>query len=123
VVCIKVVEIANPRSLNQSVDDRTEEGAKLEGTGSGFVWDRYGHIVRYLPFSWFSFARSYMMPKLLQSHALGLDSLTGYIGGNISPRGCNSVPKPTEKGLEVVQNFILSSFYSSKYKFYACPTS
>ena len=46
VVCIKEVELANPKPLNESVDDKTEQDEKLEGTGSGFVWDRYGHIVR-----------------------------------------------------------------------------
>ena len=51
VVCIKVVEIANPKSSSESGDNGVEQNEKLEGTGSGFVWDRYGHIVSELRFS------------------------------------------------------------------------
>lgn len=29
-----------------SDESNVEENAKIEGTGSGFVWDKLGHIVR-----------------------------------------------------------------------------
>lgn len=42
-VCIKDVELLNASTLNkQSLKD---EDVNVEGTGSGFIWDRYGHIV------------------------------------------------------------------------------
>ena len=40
-----MVEISNPKSSSESRDNGMEQDEKLEGTGSGFVWDRYGHIV------------------------------------------------------------------------------
>lgn len=43
VVCIKDLEISSPRS--SSVPSSSDEGISVEGTGSGFVWDQYGHIV------------------------------------------------------------------------------
>nr|GEZ47650.1 protease Do-like 5, chloroplastic [Tanacetum cinerariifolium] len=45
VVCIKDLELVdNPKSSDEvmMVDGET---AKVEGTGSGFIWDKFGHIV------------------------------------------------------------------------------
>ncbi|KAL6197413.1 hypothetical protein ACLB2K_033022 [Fragaria x ananassa] len=46
VVFIKDIEIdkslkGSPNAVSQSEDDNT----KVEGTGSGFIWDKFGHIV------------------------------------------------------------------------------
>lgn len=43
VVCIRDVELLSPGSLNKPSSN--DEGVNVEGTGSGFVWDRFGHIV------------------------------------------------------------------------------
>ncbi|KAH7447567.1 hypothetical protein KP509_01G112000 [Ceratopteris richardii] len=42
VVCIKDVELSNSSSSSMIPSN---EGTIVEGTGSGFIWDRYGHIV------------------------------------------------------------------------------
>ncbi|KAH9316365.1 hypothetical protein KI387_024992, partial [Taxus chinensis] len=44
VVSIKVIEVLNPKTVNQSLISELTD-AKVEGTGSGFVWDKLGHIV------------------------------------------------------------------------------
>ncbi|VVB12609.1 unnamed protein product [Arabis nemorensis] len=43
VVFIKDIELPKTSSSDEFNDD--EENAKIEGTGSGFVWDKFGHIV------------------------------------------------------------------------------
>ncbi|XP_023001450.1 protease Do-like 5, chloroplastic isoform X2 [Cucurbita maxima] len=47
VVCIKNLEIAkkpqNPSEEAMLIED--DENAKVKGTGSGFIWDKFGHIV------------------------------------------------------------------------------
>lgn len=47
VVSIKDIELAkDPKNpSNVAVLDDNED-AKVEGTGSGFIWDKFGHIVR-----------------------------------------------------------------------------
>ena len=52
VVYIKDIEIDNslkgsPNAVLQSEDENT----KVEGTGSGFIWDKFGHIVSKYCFS------------------------------------------------------------------------
>ncbi|KAL2474996.1 Protease Do-like 5 [Abeliophyllum distichum] len=45
VVFIKDLELAKiPKSTSETVLAE-DENAKLEGTGSGFIWDKFGHIV------------------------------------------------------------------------------
>ncbi|CAL1403094.1 unnamed protein product [Linum trigynum] len=44
VVSIKDFELAKTPSSSTSVEE-DDDDAKLEGTGSGFVWDTFGHIV------------------------------------------------------------------------------
>ncbi|GLJ39313.1 hypothetical protein SUGI_0802370 [Cryptomeria japonica] len=44
VVSIKDIEVLNSRAINQSSTSELTDG-KVEGTGSGFVWDKLGHIV------------------------------------------------------------------------------
>ncbi|XP_023520041.1 protease Do-like 5, chloroplastic isoform X2 [Cucurbita pepo subsp. pepo] len=50
VVCIKNLEIAkkpqNPSEEAMLIED--DENAKVKGTGSGFIWDKFGHIVNLL---------------------------------------------------------------------------
>nr|GEX77191.1 protease Do-like 5, chloroplastic [Tanacetum cinerariifolium] len=47
VVCIKDLELVdNPKSSDE-VMMLDGETAKVEGTGSGFIWDKFGHIVGY----------------------------------------------------------------------------
>ncbi|KAI5074744.1 hypothetical protein GOP47_0010705 [Adiantum capillus-veneris] len=43
VVCIKDVEVSSPGS--STMIPPNDEGISIEGTGSGFVWDKFGHIV------------------------------------------------------------------------------
>ncbi|XP_062202930.1 protease Do-like 5, chloroplastic isoform X1 [Phragmites australis] len=45
VVFIKDLVIAGPQRRGGGEEDEEEGGAKVEGTGSGFVWDSAGHIV------------------------------------------------------------------------------
>ncbi|XP_007025045.2 PREDICTED: protease Do-like 5, chloroplastic [Theobroma cacao] len=46
VVFIKDLELAKiPKSSSQEVTLAEDEDAKVEGTGSGFIWDKFGHIV------------------------------------------------------------------------------
>ncbi|KAJ7968964.1 Protease Do-like chloroplastic-like [Quillaja saponaria] len=46
VVFIKDIEIAkSPKSSSNQVMLDEDEDAKVEGTGSGFIWDKFGHIV------------------------------------------------------------------------------
>ncbi|GMH27696.1 hypothetical protein Nepgr_029539 [Nepenthes gracilis] len=44
VVFIKDLEIVNNSKSSNDVSI-PEEGTKIEGTGSGFIWDKFGHIV------------------------------------------------------------------------------
>jgi hypothetical protein len=48
-VSIKDIEVPNPKTASQSSTSKVAE-AIVEGTGSGFVWDKLGHIVRFLLF-------------------------------------------------------------------------
>lgn len=46
VVFIKDLELARiPKSSSEEVMVNEDEDAKVEGTGSGFIWDKFGHIV------------------------------------------------------------------------------
>jgi hypothetical protein len=48
VVFIKDLVVAGPQGRRVGEDEDGDEeggGAKVEGTGSGFVWDSTGHIV------------------------------------------------------------------------------
>ncbi|CAN0921615.1 Protease Do-like 5, chloroplastic [Linum grandiflorum] len=49
IVSIKDIELSKIPSTSSSSTEMTsgeeEENAKVEGTGSGFIWDKYGHIV------------------------------------------------------------------------------
>ncbi|KAK7412564.1 hypothetical protein VNO78_04029 [Psophocarpus tetragonolobus] len=46
VVFIKDLELSKvPKSSSKGVVLNEDEDAKLEGTGSGFIWDKFGHIV------------------------------------------------------------------------------
>ncbi|KAJ4703131.1 Protease Do-like chloroplastic-like [Melia azedarach] len=46
VVFIKDLELAKiPKSSSNELMPFDDENAKVEGTGSGFVWDKFGHIV------------------------------------------------------------------------------
>lgn len=44
VVSIKDIEVPNPKTASQSSSSEVAD-AIVEGTGSGFVWDKLGHIV------------------------------------------------------------------------------
>lgn len=44
-VFIKDLVVARTQSGGRAEVDEEEGGAKVEGTGSGFVWDSAGHIV------------------------------------------------------------------------------
>lgn len=47
VVFIKDLELSKvPKSSSKGVMLNEDEDAKVEGTGSGFIWDKFGHIVR-----------------------------------------------------------------------------
>jgi len=47
VVFIKDIELAKvPKSSSKGVVLNEDEDAKVEGNGSGFIWDKFGHIVR-----------------------------------------------------------------------------
>jgi hypothetical protein len=35
-----------PKTASNEVVLDEDEDAKVEGTGSGFIWDKFGHIVR-----------------------------------------------------------------------------
>jgi hypothetical protein len=55
VVFIKDLVISGPQVRGASGEEEVDEdegGAKVEGTGSGFVWDSAGHIVSALPSGW-----------------------------------------------------------------------
>ncbi|KAM7524889.1 hypothetical protein LguiA_014791 [Lonicera macranthoides] len=45
VVFIKDLEIANSPKSSDAIVPIDDESAKVEGTGSGFIWDKFGHIV------------------------------------------------------------------------------
>ncbi|XP_043808701.1 protease Do-like 5, chloroplastic isoform X1 [Manihot esculenta] len=46
VVFIKDLELAKiPKSSSNDATLNEDENAKVEGTGSGFIWDKFGHIV------------------------------------------------------------------------------
>lgn len=46
VVFIKDLEIDKiPKTSSADVNLIEDENAKVEGTGSGFIWDKFGHIV------------------------------------------------------------------------------
>lgn len=46
-VSIKDLEIVNNPKKSDEVVMVDDENAKVEGTGSGFIWDKFGHIVGY----------------------------------------------------------------------------
>lgn len=47
VVFIKDLELTKvPKTSSEEVVLDEGEDAKVEGTGSGFIWDKFGHIVR-----------------------------------------------------------------------------
>jgi S1-C subfamily serine protease len=47
VVSIKDIELTKvPKTASNEVVLDEDEDAKVEGTGSGFIWDKFGHIVR-----------------------------------------------------------------------------
>lgn len=48
VVFIKDLEIAKSAKGSGELMLTGDDDAKLEGTGSGFIWDKFGHIVRTL---------------------------------------------------------------------------
>ena len=46
VVFIKDIELAKvPKGPEDRFMLTEDENAKVEGTGSGFIWDKFGHIV------------------------------------------------------------------------------
>ncbi|ESW19915.1 hypothetical protein PHAVU_006G166100 [Phaseolus vulgaris] len=46
VVFIQDIELTKvPKSVSKGVVLNEDEDAKVEGTGSGFIWDKFGHIV------------------------------------------------------------------------------
>ncbi|XP_057433759.1 protease Do-like 5, chloroplastic [Lotus japonicus] len=46
VVFIKDLELTKvPKTSSDQVMLNEDEDAKVEGTGSGFIWDKFGHIV------------------------------------------------------------------------------
>eukprot|EP01018_Ginkgo_biloba_P028955 Gb_16001 [translate_table: standard] len=45
VVSIKDIEVLKPKTGSQSSSSLEVTDARVEGTGSGFVWDKLGHIV------------------------------------------------------------------------------
>lgn len=45
VVCIKDLQLVADSSRRKPGDEYDEDNAKVEGTGSGFIWDKFGHIV------------------------------------------------------------------------------
>lgn len=47
VVFIKDLELAKVPSSSSNTTLVDVENAKVEGTGSGFIWDKFGHIVGY----------------------------------------------------------------------------
>lgn len=51
VVFIKDLELGKTAKSSPNEDTLAEdEDAKVEGTGSGFIWDKFGHIVSNFPF-------------------------------------------------------------------------
>lgn len=47
VVSIQDIELAkDPKKPSNVAMLDGDEDAKVEGTGSGFIWDKFGHIVR-----------------------------------------------------------------------------
>ena len=50
---IKDIELAEiPKSSSgNNIGEDEDDNAEVEGTGSGFIWDKFGHIVGFnLPF-------------------------------------------------------------------------
>ncbi|KAF3789738.1 Protease Do-like 5 [Nymphaea thermarum] len=45
VVAIKDVEILQPGDAENQIKAISDENTRIEGTGSGFVWDKTGHIL------------------------------------------------------------------------------
>ncbi|XP_058097744.1 protease Do-like 5, chloroplastic isoform X2 [Magnolia sinica] len=45
VVFIKDIQIVDPRKRTGQIDVDEDENTRVEGTGSGFLWDKTGHIV------------------------------------------------------------------------------
>ncbi|XP_054778057.1 protease Do-like 5, chloroplastic [Prosopis cineraria] len=43
--CFKDIELAKVPKTSSEVRMNEDEDAKVEGTGSGFIWDEFGHIV------------------------------------------------------------------------------
>lgn len=50
VVFIQDFELAKTPKNSSAQVMPVDETAKVEGTGSGFIWDKFGHIVRYIFF-------------------------------------------------------------------------
>lgn len=46
-VFIKDLEIVDNPKTSDEVEMVDDQKAKVEGTGSGFIWDKFGHIVGY----------------------------------------------------------------------------
>lgn len=58
-VFIKDLEIdKNLKTSSEELMLSQDKNAKVEGTGSGFIWDKFGHIVRS---TIFSFAPSFLL--------------------------------------------------------------
>lgn len=45
VVFIEDVELTKSPKTTSANDVAEDENAKVKGTGSGFIWDKFGHIV------------------------------------------------------------------------------
>lgn len=43
---IELTKVPKNTTANEVMFDDEDEDAKVEGTGSGFIWDQFGHIVR-----------------------------------------------------------------------------
>ena len=54
VVFIKMLELPNTSNSSKDILLTDETSAKVEGTGSGFLWDKFGHIVGF-SFSYFKY--------------------------------------------------------------------
>lgn len=60
-VFIKDLQIKpNARLPAPDVSEDDLDDTKVEGTGSGFVWDKYGHIVRFNSSNSISFSHYYI---------------------------------------------------------------
>lgn len=42
---LELAKIPKSSSKGDAVDVADDEDAKVKGTGSGFIWDKFGHIV------------------------------------------------------------------------------